>query len=148
MTIERTWMALALLLLAPPASGAAVYKWVDEQGQLHFEQRPRPLPPRQTPPPGAGEVDVDVARLTGTWRALEREETTVLRLEANGRCVWRVTLRGTVWSVREGTWRLTDNRLTTVTRIGRELYRVIQRQRDMTLVRLADSKRWDFVRVD
>ena len=54
-------LALALLLLVPALAGAQAYRWVDEQGKVHYTQTPPPkgdygevAPP--PPSPGASET--------------------------------------------------------------------------------------------
>lgn len=53
----RLWGLLLLCAVTAAASADQLYKWVDEQGKVHYSQ---------TPPPGAGTkaklVDVPVAR--------------------------------------------------------------------------------------
>jgi len=46
----RTLSAVGCLLWALPAGSAEVYRWTDEQGQVHFSQRP--------PPAGAEPLDL------------------------------------------------------------------------------------------
>ena len=76
-------LLFALLALAPAASGAGVYKWVDEKGVTHFsglpppgQQAAKPQKPHevQNQPPPASPASGDAGRLAGkSWQEKEAE---------------------------------------------------------------------------
>src|SRR5262249_39661977 len=78
-----TALALAALLAAG-AAHAQVYRWVDDQGKVHYRERPpagakaRPLEERLAPPPGAPapKAAPDTARQEREFRRrrIEREQ--------------------------------------------------------------------------
>jgi hypothetical protein len=56
------WTGAALLmLLAMPAAAEGVYRWVDEQGRVHFGDRPAGADSRPVELPGGATVDADAA---------------------------------------------------------------------------------------
>ena len=115
---NRLCVAAALIVATCAAHATTVYKWVDENGLLHLEQRPRPLPPVDAPIANRGGARVTAAALVGRWRASAREKTVTLTLAADGSCVWLVELRGAPWSRQPGTWRLVDGGVELRTRLG------------------------------
>jgi hypothetical protein len=78
----RTVLAIALLLAAAAATHAQVYRWVDEQGKVHYGERPpsgakaTPVETKPAGPPAAANPNADASQQERDFqrRRMEREQ--------------------------------------------------------------------------
>lgn len=71
----RLIVVIAIVTFAAAASAAEVYRWVDENGKVHYGDRPRPGAERMevAPPGGSGDPADPEAAKTAAARAAECE---------------------------------------------------------------------------
>lgn len=78
----RNVFAIALLLAAAAATHAQVYRWVDEQGKVHYGERPpsgakvTPVETKPAGPPAAAKPNADASQQERDFqrRRMEREQ--------------------------------------------------------------------------
>ena len=112
---------LPLVLLFPLAVHAEVYKWVDEEGNVHYGGRPPEKEKYEQFKVQIGNTvesaeaeDEDAAEdgeirksdLYGRWTEKGPDQTITLYLSATGRAEWKVRFQGRDHSRGKGDWSL------------------------------------------
>jgi clan AA aspartic protease (TIGR02281 family) len=96
--ISTPWLVLIGIATAPVVLGAEVYKWVDENGTIHFSQDRNTLPKGSAQPsPGAQPVEVfEFQKHDDAKKPAASSYTIYMRPAGSGNQVVQVELNGRV----------------------------------------------------
>ncbi|MFN3587513.1 MAG: DUF4124 domain-containing protein [Moraxellaceae bacterium] len=103
-------LVLALLWLAPAASGGQIYSWKDKDGRVHFSDKPVQTAERVNLPGRPGGLAYQPEAMYGNWVLQEDRGGTLthnrLLLEEGGRFSGRVEANGRLLMSYQGRWTL------------------------------------------
>jgi hypothetical protein len=102
-----------LLAFITPTTIAKIYKWTDENGQVHYSQTPPP--DQSTLKPIKGDKfpsEEDVRRtLLGEWRGFYRGQVIILKFNGKGTFFEWKNFRSVNTHVNSGLWEVSDKYL-------------------------------------